>query len=266
MNQDNKKINALIEAILEQEFFTKSGAEIEFKVYEKSPRKGDGLNRGWVVHLIEAYVNGEEAGYIKISYIPKENFEKEYPTIIHYVDKIHGNRLWPPKDRFEKKVPKGARYPHWSDHLNKMDLVTQVLSIAPMAYANMFHRREEWYSPEKVKELEGKTEPELKKIKNDLIKVLEKEHGEAFRGFAKFHVDKPIVDYISVEKDFRRKGIATALYLKAAKWLAGKGMKLHASGIQSKAAQKTWDRMKKDKNINIKSFKSGDRKRFYIEV
>jgi len=68
-----KKISAI-------QYQTKDGRPITFK---EIPFKEDTDQRGWVVHDIEAFINGELAGYIKCSYIPKEKW-----------DNIYKNNIW----------------------------------------------------------------------------------------------------------------------------------------------------------------------------
>ena len=55
-------------------YTTKDGKPITFKVHERSPYPGDlppEKNKGFVIHVVEAYVDGKEVGYLKITYIPK---------------------------------------------------------------------------------------------------------------------------------------------------------------------------------------------------
>lgn len=73
-----------------QPYTTKDGRPITFK---ELPFNENVDERGWVVHKIEAYVGGELAGYIKLSYIPREKWDNIY----------HGN-LW----KF-RKIAKGHR-------------------------------------------------------------------------------------------------------------------------------------------------------------
>jgi hypothetical protein len=57
-----------------------------------SDSEGD-ENRGWQVDQVDAYVNDDHAGYLKMSYIPEERFIRHYPTILHFVDKIKGSSI-----------------------------------------------------------------------------------------------------------------------------------------------------------------------------
>jgi len=60
---------------ISQQYQTKDGRPITFK---ELPFNEANDKRGWVVHKIEAYVNGEYAGYINLSYIPKEKWNDIY--------------------------------------------------------------------------------------------------------------------------------------------------------------------------------------------
>lgn len=246
-----KQLHELIRLILEQEFHTKDNQPIEFKVYEQSPRKGDDLGRGWIVHLIEAYVDGEKAGYIAISYIPKERFVKEYPSVVQYIDKITGTSLYPGREYGYKL--------HWSDHFDELPLSAQVRALSHPLDVNMFSSyRGNVVQPEEM------SKDELKKLKKELIKKLESRYGKRFEEFKDFHMDKPLVDFIRVSEDFQRNRIGVALYEKAARWLANKGLKLYASGIQSEEAQKAWEWLRANKGANIGTEKHGDRVRTYL--
>ena len=65
---------------------TKSGHDIELSL---GPLKAD--DRGWVVQTAYAKVDGIQVGYLRFGYIPKAEFNRLYPTAVHYVVKIHGH-------------------------------------------------------------------------------------------------------------------------------------------------------------------------------
>jgi len=62
-------------------------------------------------------------------------------------------------------------------------------------------------------------------------------YGRGFKAFKAFMVDKPVVDFIRVGEEYQRRGVATALYDYGAHYLSQRGMKLYASGLQSKEAR-----------------------------
>lgn len=246
-----KELKNLIALMLEQDFFTKGNQPIEFKIHKQSPDKGDQLSRGWVVHKIEAFINKKPAGWIKISYVPDEKFKKEYSNIVQFAEKIAGNlfSLGREYDHLRNK----ADYP--TDNFNNYPLIVQVYGLHTQVQA--------WpgYTYEKLEELSNK---ELLELKEKFLKMLWKRHGKRFEEFQDFHINKPLVDYIKVYPEFQRQRIGVALYEKAAKWLAGKGMKLYASGIQTNEAQKAWEWLRKHKGANIGTEKHGDTIRTYL--
>ena len=118
----------LSKVMFEQEFFTKKNEPIEFKVHEVSPYEKDGLNRGWIVHLIEAFVDGQKAGYIKISYIPDDVFDREYPTVIQFLEKIHGKSLRLPK-KIGFEINRSGKREYASDSFDSFPLWAQVYAL-----------------------------------------------------------------------------------------------------------------------------------------
>ena len=80
-------------------------------------------------------------------------------------------------------------------------------------------------------------------------KIAEKKYGQDFRDFKKYYVDKPLVDFIRVKDDYRRRGIATILYKKGHEWMKQRGMKLYASGLQSDQARAAWDSYERKKLV-----------------
>ena len=194
---------------------TKSGQPITFKVYEKDP-KDRGTMPAWVVHRVEAYVGGQEAGYLKISYIPKERWDKWFPTV------------------WDMKANKNGWH---RDSDSLVDTFRMVLRYTYMHNFNKFESGE--YKP---------TEKEMR----DYLKKSEKPYLREYVTSKAFHVDKPMVDFIHVHDEFKRQGVATALYKYGARWLAKtKGMPLYASGLQQPAAKAAWDKMKTTPRMRI---------------
>jgi GNAT superfamily N-acetyltransferase len=63
---------------------TKDGREITFQVIENDPTDR-GIKEPWVVHRIDALVDGVVCGYLKIAFIPRAKFDAHYTTIWHYM-------------------------------------------------------------------------------------------------------------------------------------------------------------------------------------
>lgn len=186
---------------------------LTFKITEDS--EGD-ENRGWRVDKLEALIDGDVVGYLKMSWIPKERFEREYPDLLQYLAKING------KNKF---LPRYSPY----------DMNTQIGRIKAM------------FDDADWKEMDSKN-PRLDTMTPAEAKVLEKRlltrYASKYREFMKFRshwVDKPLVDYIRVKNEFQRQGIAIAMYEEAAKHLATMGLKLYASSNQQPGAKAAWE-------------------------
>lgn len=198
---------------------TKDGQEIIFELWPDV--EGD-LNRGWIVDQIVALVDDNPIGYIKISYIPKERFEKWYPNIFAWLENFKGHHFYNFTDHMkENPIEK------WDEDETKEFLKKLTDYWGGNRY---FITKFDYEKGNIIKQL-------LKAIKND---KRFKQYMKNFIDFKNYHVDKPLVDYISVENEWKRKGIGTELYKEAAKYLASKELKLHASNIQSDEAVHVW--------------------------
>lgn len=215
-------LKEMIDSLVESEFLTKGNSPITFNIIEND----ENLGRGWVVHKIEALVDGVPAGYIKISFIPKENMDREFPTIIQYIDKMEGKNLMLPKSSIPGKT-------HRSDGFGALTLPEQALCLDALNDYRLSERN--------LPEYQAKTPQELKQIIKRSMKFIDQRFGDGYRRFRAFHTDKPLVDFIRVDDNFRRQRVGIALYSKAAMWLSSKGLKLYASGIQSDEAKASWN-------------------------
>jgi len=218
------------------EYKTKTNQNITFKL-EKDIEGNK--NRGWIVHKITAFVNGEEAGYIKVMYIPKERFKEYYPNVINYISQITGYHPLPSK----------------KEHLPWQKLSTEELRKLVQSTYFIFLRKD--FSTDEIKKLSRKKLEEMTKY---IISILEDRYNKKFEEFKNYEVDKPKIDYIYVDKKFRRRRIGLMLYLKMAKWLKKQGLKLYASNLQSDDAKAIWNYL--EKNYNVK--KDGDRR--YLDI
>jgi len=208
------------------EYETKSGNEIEFELHQDSEADRK-INNEWIIHKLVAKVNGEEAGYLKISYIPKERFDTKYPSLVNYLLKQY--------------IPNEFARTNWRDmpdDVKKKLLLYAVLSRhrPPAKYWDLG-----WSNQDDIKNMDTKTlDHYLSMIDSPR---LNKHHATEFEKFKKYHVDKPLVDYIRVYDGFQRQHIALAMYQKAAKWLQKQGLYLHASGLQQPEAKAAWEKM-----------------------
>ena len=225
---------------------TKNQKPIEFKITEDF--EGDN-NRGWRVDRIDAFVDGNHAGYIKLSWIPQERFDKWYSTIFHFISYISGRSLIP-HTRFEYK---GLAELSESELYN---IVKNSLDLVRFNSNKKDEKNRDFITNLSAESNRTDLIKGLKILENKLLKTPK---GKKFKEFYQYHVDKPIVDYIQAFKgddvnknkldqnteNFQRQGVGTALYIKAAKYLKSLGLQLHASNLQSPEAQSAWTKLEK---------------------
>lgn len=204
----------LTEEILDQ-IETRHGVHIDFDYKDDS----EPANRGWVVDMVRAMVAGEEVGYLKISYIPRERFEQFYPDVFHYLKRIEGKSLI--------SADEHRHYSEWSTG----------------------ELREALY---RLSGYERGWNENLPRDRNTLLKLAqqaEHRYEKKFREFEAFHVDRPYVDFIRVDREWMRKGLGMALYEAGAKWMAHKGLRLYASGLQSDEAKAVWNQLEREGKV-----------------
>lgn len=208
-----------------QDICEKMNPNVTFKYTDDI--EGD-RNRGWTVDQIDAYLNGEKVGYLKLSYIPHERFKRYYPGILNWLSQIGGHHTLPYdyKDSPWQGIP--------TNELRK-----SIFSLAQTC-------RIDWNTCNKLS-TEAKTmnDIEIRNLVRELENKLWEDKGWQFRRFKQYYVDKPIVDYIRVEEPYKRQGIGTALYRAGHEWMKSKGMKMYASSTQSDEAKATWKAMRK---------------------
>jgi hypothetical protein len=161
-------------------------------------------NRGFICHQLSALHNGSTVGYIKVAYIPKTNFLKYYPSIWEYKTRIDGWCYG--GDRFDSSP------------------VTREQKLSLMhGYIRDFS---DWsFTP--ISKITNK-EQQNKAIQQ-ATEIIEEGYNKAFKEFKGYHCDRPYIAFISVNDDWRRKGIATSLMFKCHKILQKKGLRLHLS-------------------------------------
>lgn len=211
---------------------TKDGRHIEVKRVEDS--EGDN-NRGWQIDELQAFVDGQEAGYLKLSYIPEERFAAHYPAgVFDFVHQIKGHIIfeYAGESRAERSIKHDFKT-MTDDELRKF-ISTASWSFMHVSYGEMSGREGE---------LEAMSRKELMAKILELKKVVTKRFGKEFEEFKSYFINKPLVDFIRVKDQFLRQGIATALYIEGAKWMAEKGMVVHASGLQQPEAAAAWAKM-----------------------
>lgn len=218
----------------EEEYMTKDGAELDFK-FKKDIEDWERGRKGFIVHQLNAYLepqseafsSGRQVGYIKISYIPSEDVDYYYPTIFHYLDAARG---WTILDYDSYNDP--GEYPGDQEFAKEAH---------NRARSNPFKRLKDFPHYTEYDEVSDERWEELAEYYKE--KIVET-YKDDFERYLKYHVDKPIVHYIHVDEEYRRRGIGFNLYKKMAKVLADKGMGLYASGLQSEYAEKAWSKLK----------------------
>jgi len=180
------------------------------------------INRGWVVDRVDAYLNDKPIGYLKISYVPDSEVKNTFPDVIHYIGADHKghtqlrNAL---KSGDKKEITRALSKLEdpWDDWIENLE------SRGKLKYMD-----EKWWNDQ------------YNRLNNAVTKHFKKE----YEGFLEDIHNKPLVDYIRVEKDYQKGGVGFGLYIAGAMWMADKGMCLHASSLQSDEAKKSWDKMK----------------------
>lgn len=175
----------------------------------------------WRVDDIDAYgEQGQKLGFIRISYVPSERVERwEADVFAFLADRGTSFGIHCKKDIANLPDEDLARLAH--EIHNALDgwsaATAAKWEIQPRhAILDAF---EQW-------------RPRLE----DLVR-------EKREAFVAFHVDRPLVDMISVEESFRGRHLGRELYRQAAMWMAERGLRLHASGVQTDDAQRLWGKM-----------------------
>lgn len=225
--------------ILTENYQTKDGRIIELKREEDVEK----INPGFVIDKITAYIDGEEAGYIKIQNIPHEKFYKHFGTIFNWMTQIQGRRVLP----FSKE----------SEYYENLSNEERRKMLKDIVYRTFVPWGEETKYVTQFNDKEV-----LEKIREFEQKLLNSRTGKQYKKFKNYHKDKPFVDFIKVHEKFQRQRVAEALYLEAAKWLKERGMKLHASGLQTDQAQAAWDHLARTQQVK----RTKNRKRRYLEL
>lgn len=199
---------------------------------------------GWTLHQIDAFCDGEEAGYLKISYKPKERFTDTYPepfVMLNFMGKSKGWCIGL-KDHLDAKAPK---------------CLSQLPPIEALGRVNSYFRHLDW------QDLKTISEDQARQALLEIEAKLRKSSGPVLREHIRYHVDKPMVDFIHAndardlmqqdpglsqseaeERSYRGKGLSTILYQAGTLWMRETGLPgLYASGCQTKEANRAWERM-----------------------
>jgi GNAT superfamily N-acetyltransferase len=202
---------------------TKDGRVITFEYIDHD--RENKKNPNWLYQRINAFVEGQPAGYLKIAYIPMSWFKKNYPTILNWYHKHTGRRLFP-------QIGTSLEDFGYNDSVHYNKLSDDDLRGIMKGY----------YSPQSIDVAHLSREQLLVGVK-DIEKRIKKTHGDQFRKFVAYHVDKPEPDYINVEPEYKGQGVGRALYLAAARWYAKQGLRFYQSDTQTQDARAAWSRL-----------------------
>ncbi|RJR12831.1 hypothetical protein C4588_01645 [Candidatus Parcubacteria bacterium] len=195
--------------------------------------------RGYRVLLAELFdpvIIENALGRIKVSFIDKELFKKQVSTVWHYMCAHHGwslpfnnlKKLWISTHLYARQNPHSR--PHLAYHALTEDLCPDNLTI----------------------------EFDLKQLSS--------RYQREMRSFVRVRTGMPIPEYITVNENYRRRGLATHLYLEMAKYLAKHyGLPLYASSLQSDEAKAVWESMSKNKKLPVRKVVKDGRRRFVLD-
>lgn len=216
---------------------THCGQSLTFEFVEdcekNRPNYSDSL---WSVHSVNAFltIDGKktQVGYLKVSYIPQSSWDEKilasrYPEVLVYAAKVSGWCIPVDEDDEAETLHRTANYCN-------MDLYNE------KAFLNNPHSSKAYQD-----------------AKKDLYDRVDAKVTHKMKDCKDFHIDKPLVDFISVDSEYQRKGIGNALYFATVTLIADNGLTLHASGIQTLEGKANFQRFKANYPEMVR--KSGDR-------
>lgn len=224
---------------------TKSGQIITFTLTKRwlpklLPHQRHGRSRGWITDRIDAYVGEEEVGYIKIGYIPSDEFSLWYPSIYNWISTVRGSA-------FLNDVTQLQGPTEWDDATCD-SVLKQVRRSSGLDTRTLMALDKLQDKGLSARETLLQSEAKAKRYKWDT--------WMKFQRFRDYHMDKPHPDYIRVhspedaspshkksKKCWRRQGVGLALYRKASAYAQEQGMRFWSSDLQSEKAKITWDHM-----------------------
>lgn len=195
----------------ELSFTTKGNKHITFNfIFDSEGHKNNGSL--WIIHKLEAYVDNKLAGFMTTSYIPEERWNNTientpFDPIIVSADFFGGASLG-----FRFATP---------DNMPEEHNVFQKLSFSVA------------YDMHRVLTKENIGTDEYEDAKAFVTKRAIRKHKEKYDSSKSFHVEQPLVDYISTEDNYTRQGIAHALYYTMASIVCENNYRLRSSGMKT---------------------------------
>lgn len=181
-------------------------------------------NCGFVAHELSAWDAGARVGYLRTGFVPKANLETYLPTVWHHVASFGGSYL-------------GALFDtHFGPAIHPDGLDPEAFAAFRTHACRVIGADDRGWTDYAAMMRALKRHPGLR------------ERETRFAAFRAFHLDRPLVDYVSTRRseangvlaDNSGRGIGLMLYAGAVQILAGKSLRLHASGLQSDSARRLW--------------------------
>lgn len=198
-------------------YLSREGKELSFTFQDITTDKD--AERGWVLYRFEVFSDMGNEGYMKVSYIPKENWDKIYPDLLHYL-KNYANR---------GSKPLGTPQMNAESLEDILDGTWGLLSGIQNDVLGFAEPRVRYV------DMDPGTQKKWVKL---ALRVLRERYNWAYIKFENYHLDKPQVDYSKVN----RKGlkVGASLYNYVAQWLARRGLALWSSSTQTPEAKRLW--------------------------
>ncbi len=199
----------------------------------------------FTLDVIEAYVDGEPAGYLQLSYLGQEAWDEDFSTVWEYVLSDEYSMY---HDLAEiDSVPADER---------NTDYYRQAISQARRRISYEEHERMAQMNLQELSEQWEATQAGICK-----------EALPSYLAFRSDNLNKPVIFYSRVysasynnrmidgEKvhhpgpHFQEQGIGTVLYEAAAIWMHEKGMNIWAGMSQTPRAKATWEKLERKYNV-----------------
>ena len=184
-------------------------------------------NRGWQVGKITAFIEGNEVGYLKLAYIPKRRFAEHYPTIFNWMDQMQGKCILP-----RPKVV-GDDFTAFRDAAKRHYKTFTCAELRKFLNSTNLSLR----GGDISRDLLGLNQEQLLEMVREMEVKAHDRLGREFKKFKTYYVDKPIDDFIRVEPEFQRQGIAEHLYKVGVKWLESQNLPFYLSTCRQNAAE-----------------------------
>jgi GNAT superfamily N-acetyltransferase len=162
---------------------------------------------GFNTFKIEGFIEGKRIAFVNVAWLTYKRFEEKYPNIWEYM-------YWVEK------------WPCWSKLPQNYDPLTedQIFEMARLRNGMITEKSE------------------VEKMEKSIWETYGFKHDE----FRDKYVQKPYVEYVWVEKEFRNKGYAKELYKWTSEWLWEKwGLELRSGETRTQEGEWLWQSMQR---------------------